>query len=338
MGAENKIARFMQGSRALRFLLPLSLILIALGVILLFFNAATANYVETTATVTGVVEIDTTDITEYETSFTFSVGGTNYTGSFSINERKNIGDTITVYYNPDNPSEVTNSKDNLLFAIISLVLGGGLLVLSIVITVRNFSKYKKLDNQVLDDAVLEEYRNRPLSEEEVEYYCSLSGPMLKPGYLVEDKNRRPVFEAINTKNVPVVPREFQFVNHYSGKTTTHKVTRPADVGDNSVFSTTSTIKFDGVNIWDYLHKAGIRIKTDLTSILPRIRYTILLAGEQIARVETSSKYVHEEDEENKTIKIPVERYYYRIWTRELDLDLLFLAVFAISETNQTVVE
>ncbi|MBP5372632.1 MAG: DUF3592 domain-containing protein [Clostridia bacterium] len=340
MRAENKFARFMRTSGPIRFLLPIALVLIVIGIVLFAFNNATKDYVETTGTVTAVNEVaGTDDATEYEIRFSYTVEGTAYNGEITLSQSYTVGESITVYYDPANPSEYSNSKDTALIAIIIIAIGVILLVASIVITVMKVKKNKELDNYVLDDALLEKYRNRALSNEEVEYYCSYDGKTFKPGYIVEDRNRRVVYEAINTKNVPALPREFEFVNHYTNTTATHKVTRPFDTSfNNEVFSTTSTIKFDGANIWEYLHKAGIRIDTDLTSVFPKIRYIISLAGEEIARVETSSQYVHEEDEEGKKIKMPIGRYYYRIWTKELDLELLFLTVFAISETNQTVVE
>lgn len=49
-------------------------------------------------------------------------------------------------------------------------------------------------------------------------------------------------------------------------------------------------------------------------------------------------YEYEEDAAEHKLIIPVGRYYYRVWTNETDLADLFLTVFAISETEQTVVE
>ena len=38
------------------------------------------------------------------------------------------------------------------------------------------------------------------------------------------------------------------------------------------------------------------------------------------------------------MNIPVGRYYYRVWTNSNDFETLFLTIFAISETEQAVVE
>ena len=58
----------------------------------------------------------------------------------------------------------------------------------------------------------------------------------------------------------------------------------------------------------------------------------------MARFETSSIYVHEDEAEEHRVKVPIGRYYYRVWTNTDDFDSLFLTIFAVSETEQTVVE
>ena len=67
-------------------------------------------------------------------------------------------------------------------------------------------------------------------------------------------------------------------------------------------------------------------------------YNVAKDGLPFARIESSSVYVHEEDDAEHKVKIPTGRMYYRIWTNSSDFDLLFLVAFAISETEQAVVE
>ena len=69
-----------------------------------------------------------------------------------------------------------------------------------------------------------------------------------------------------------------------------------------------------------------------------IVYDITLNGEPYALIETSSMYVHEDDEEKHKIKIPLGSRYYRFWTKETNLGLLFLVMFALSETDQSIAE
>ena len=91
-------------------------------------------------------------------------------------------------------------------------------------------------------------------------------------------------------------------------------------------------------MWDVLHEQGVRIDTDIASKFPKMIYTMSQNGRFFATIETSSMYIHEEDEAQHKIRIPYGKWYYRCWTNEQNLDLLFLTVFAISETEQTVVE
>ena len=61
-------------------------------------------------------------------------------------------------------------------------------------------------------------------------------------------------------------------------------------------------------------------------------------GKPFAVVETSSKHVHEDEEAEHKLVIPAGKFFYRCWTDSEDLETVFLTVFAISETDQTVVE
>lgn len=343
MSTENKIGRVMRNTGPIRFLLPLSLILIVVGIVLTIIFGQTKNYLETKATVTNVVtenvvDADNVESTNYNLDITYIVDNQNYNQSIEMSNEYHVGDTLTIYYDKLNPNKFTTTKGNSIIGIVIVIAGVAILVISIAITIKKFKESKALDNQKLDDSLLNEYNNRELNDEEQELYCRLDGHTLKPGYIVEDKNRKILYEAINTKNIPALPREFEFVNHHTGKHETHKVTRPfTSTVNDEMFSTTSSIKFDGENIWNYLHNRGIRIET-LFNTFPNMTYQISLAGNPIARVVTSSQYVHEEDEEGKKLVLPIGRYYYRIFTREVDLELLFLTIFAISETEQTVVE
>ena len=87
-----------------------------------------------------------------------------------------------------------------------------------------------------------------------------------------------------------------------------------------------------------LHDSGMRLETDLVARFPNLAYNLSRDGRPVARIETSGMYVHEDEAAQHAVNLPVGRYYYRIWTNAEDLDALFLTVFAISETEQTVVE
>ncbi|MBQ6035813.1 MAG: DUF3592 domain-containing protein [Lachnospiraceae bacterium] len=341
---ENKIARFMRNTGLLRFLLPLGIIMIVFGFIA--GGLKPAKYELTKGTVTSVREYtdveDNETKTRYEAEFNYTVDGKQYTNSFEgLSEKPNVGDEIKVYYRPEDPQQVSNTSIGGFLGTIMLGLGAIVIVLAILSGVKAFKKSHELDEKIKTAAgtdKMPEIEALPKSML-TEYYVLYDGNMLKPGYKVEDKTRRVIYEGTMTKNALAGSRTFTFTNHLTGSSTEHAVGHTATATFNEeLFSERSWFKFDGKNVWDVLHDRGIRIRTDILSKFPRLTYTVSLNGKFFATVETSSKNVHEEDEAAHTINIPVGRYFYRCWTNEADMDLLFLTVFAISETEQTVVE
>ena len=340
MNVENKFARLMRNTGPARFLIPAGIILIIFGIILLGFK--TGNYTETVGKVTDVQSrVDTTGEetqTVYDVSFDYTVDGKQYSSRFDgLGKAYNIGDDIKVFYDPEDPQKTTNAKTGIIGPI-AIGLGAIAIVGGVLTAVKAFRKDKELDEQV--KAAGGALRVEPLPKSELtEYYVSYDGQMLRPGYIVEDAARNVVYEGKMEKNALVGNRHFVFTDHRTGAVEEHEVGHTLTQSFNDeLFSAKSSFKFDGEKIWDVLHERGIRIATDLRSKFPNMVYTISKDGRFFATVETSGKYVHEEDAAEHTLNIPVGRYYYRCWTNESDIALLFLTVFAISETEQTVVE
>lgn len=341
MNMENKFARFMRNTGPARFLIPAGLILIIFGIILLGFK--TDNYTETVGKVTNVEQYidhsgeDTQTL--YNVSFDYTVDGKQYSGSFDgLGKSYNVGDEIKVFYDPEKPENTTNSKGAGIVGPIAIGLGALALIGGVLTAVKAFKKSKALDNEI--KAAGGSLTIEPLPKSQLtEYYVSYDGQMLRPGYIVEDGARNVVYEAKMEKNALVGARQFNFTDVRTGRSVDHEVGHTVTQSFNDeLFSAKSTFKFDGEKIWDVLHNRGIRIQTNMTSKFPNMVYTIGRNGQFMATVETSSKYVHEEDAAEHKLNIPLGKYYYRVWTNETDLEDLFLTVFAISETEQTVVE
>ena len=337
---ENKIARFMRNTGPVRFFLPLGIILVIMGI---FFIATTPKqYAEVIAATTDLREYEENGKTYFEQDFIYIVDGKEYYGTFTgLDDAFPPGAGIEVYYDPSNPENYSNTKHTGIIGIGTLIAGLLALIYSVYGTVKAFRKSKELDEQTKAAAGTTEMPViTPVSKDLLtEYYVSHDGKTLSPGYIVEDAARKVIYEAPMTKNNLIGNRIFTFTNHVTGKTVEHEVghTMTTQMNDE-FFSTVSTVKFDGKDIWDVLHDSGIRISTDLHSKFPSVIYTVSLNGKFFATINTSSQYVHEEDAAQHKVNIPVGRYYYRCWTNESDLDLLFLTVFAISETEQAVVE
>ena len=335
---ENKLARFMRNTGNLRVFLPLGLILIVVGVIM-YMNSP-SKYAETTAKITNVNEYKNNDNeTVYDYDLEFTVDGKTYTSIFAaMPDKKNVGDTVTIYYDPANPESTSNTKHTGMISVVMAVAGVALVAFSVLSTVKKVQKSRELDAKTrpADGNV----RVAPLPKDQLtEYYVAFDGSTLKPGYTVEDKNRKVVYEMTMTKQALVGARTFEFRNKLTGRTQEHAVGHTTTVSyNNEIFSQTSWFSIDGKNVWDVLHEQGVRIDTDIASKFPKMIYTMSQNGRFFATIETSSMYIHEEDEAQHKIRIPYGKWYYRCWTNEQNLDLLFLTVFAISETEQAVVE
>lgn len=340
MNFQNKFARFMRNTGPARFLVPVGLVLIIFGIILLGFNHN--KYVETVGRITSVSEgifDDETNQQQYDIDFTYTVDGKEYNGTFSnLSEKYGVGEDIKVFYDPEDPTKTTNSKLGGILAPVIIGLGVLAAALGVFMTVKAFRKSKALDAAV-GKFPHERFEGIKQASGVTEYYFRWDGNSLKPGYLIEDASRNVLFEGKMLKNALVGAREFEFNDHTTGTVRDHQVGHTSTQSFNDeAFSAKSSFKFDGENVWDVIHDRGIRIATNMLSKFPYFVYDIARDGEPFARVESTSQYVHEDDEAQHNVVIPVGHMYYRIWTPSNDFDSLFLTIFAISESEQAVVE
>ena len=328
----------MRSSGPARFFVPVGIVLIIFGVIMLGMNPD--NYAQTTGKITEVTEsVFEEDQQQYDVSFTYKVAGKVYEATFgNLSGTFNIGDNITVYYDTKAPERTTNSKPNRFHALILVAAGVAVAGFGVFRTVRTLKKNKALDQSAgaFPTAAFADFKMAPGV---TEYYFRYDGHMLKPGYLLEDADRNVLFEGKMEKNALVGARIFNFENHVNGSVQTHEVGHTVTQSYNdALFSASSGFKFDGKNIWDVLHEKGIRLATDLHSKFPNLVYHVAKDGAPFARIETSSIYVHEDDAAQHKRTIPVGKMYYRCWTVSDDFETIFLTMFAITETEQTVVE
>ncbi|MBR5010842.1 MAG: DUF3592 domain-containing protein [Clostridia bacterium] len=340
MDIENKVARFMRNTGPARFFVPAGLILIIFGLILLGFN--TGSYVETAGKVAEVVTLPQTgdEAQQYDVLVTYSADGREYGTTFSgLSKKYSAGDDITVYYDPENPEKTANSKLGGFISPIIIVLGAAAVAFGVYKTVTAFKKSKALDETAGGKFPAEAFGGFKDAEGVTEYYIRFDGSPLKPGYILEDADRNVLYECKMTKQALVGAREYTFTDHTKNTSETHEVGHTvSQTYDDGFFSAKSWFKFDGQNIWDAVHGRGIRISTALLSSFPHVVYNIALNGAPFAIAETSGVYVHEDEAAQHKLNVPAGSMYYRVWTASDDFDSLFLTVFAISETEQAVVE
>jgi len=340
MTTENIFARLMRDTGPALFFIPAGLILIAFALIMM--NMKTDTFKKTTGTVISVTEaMNDENQVQYDVDTRYEVGGKSYETTFyGLSGDYRTGDSIDVYYNPDDPEKVSNSK--MAGFLPPIILGVGVLAIlfGIFRTVRAFKKSRKLTASdaanVLKSFDFKAYKTAAGVKE---YYFRFDGNALKPGYVIEDAGRNVLYEIKMQKNNPIGARIFEFRDHLSGITAEHEVGHTTtQTYNDGFFSTSSRFKFDGTNIWDLLHERGVMLSTDLISRFPYQTYNAAKDNAPFARIEATSVYVHEDEEAAHKIAPATGHMYYRIWSDSSDFEDLFLTTFAISETEQAVVE
>ena len=334
---ENKFARIMRNTGPARFFVPFGVLLVIVGIVLMVTTSG--NYVETTGKVLSVEEqVNSENQKEYEVTFEYTVERQRYEGTLGgLSDAYKAGDDIKIFYDAENPEKTTNSKAGKIIAPIMIGVGALAAAFGVYKTVKAFKKSKELDQVAKAPAVdFADFKQAPGVKE---IYCRHDGKALKPGYILEDADRRVLFEGKMTKQAVIGARTFEFTDHTTGVVREHEVGHTMTQSYNDeFFSVSSWFKFDGRNVWDLLHERGLRMTTNLRSKFPNLIYEVSRNGAAFARIETSGKYVHEDEAAQHKVNVPVGKFFYRVWTNSDDMETLFLTIFAISETEQTVVE
>ncbi len=150
---------------------------------------------------------------------------------------------------------------------------------------------------------------------------------LKAGYFLLDDSGNKVYEAKMLTQPLIGASDFEFVNHLTNKTTSHKVSKTVTTETNELLSTNSKFKFDGKNIWDHLHEKGVRIDTSMSKGKLGMTYSVTLEGKPMATIATSTP--------NGKSPITVGNFLDVTVEDDENLDLAFLVAFASARTEQT---
>ena len=159
----------------------------------------------------------------------------------------------------------------------------------------------------------------------------------KVGHRMEDVNKKVLYEAKVTKFSLVGATGMDFIDHVKGTTTPHQVGHEIETDYHSILiDNHSGFKFDGEDIGKHLKRNGVVIESGFMSGKPLWpQYRVLRDGEEIALLQSSGVHVHEEDaaRDGKLAKMVPARGYFRIQTREKNLDLLFVVAMAFARTS-----
>lgn len=316
------------------FAFVLGVIALGAGIYISFFQSA--GFETTTATIVSI-EDDPNYIPDPQNAndkqqiatIKYTVNGKEYTRQLdSFSPDYAVGKEVEVRYDPKNPGTVHSSP---VFGYVIMVIGAAILVFVIVWTVREKTAVKQLKETRAETV----YPPSEKGDRRTLYFLTDLGTP-KYGHHIEDKNRRVLYEAKMTKFTLTAPFGFDFIDHEHHITTPHLVGHEEETDWNSILLDNHyTFRLDGEDIWKHLKRNGITVESKIVANNTlRSAYRILRDGEEIAYMEATSKYVHEDEEqEHKAAgKVPVQGFY-RIQTREKNLDLLFVTVLAFARSG-----
>lgn len=150
----NKIVTIIRESSVARFLIPAGIMLIAAGIIFLVAAVQNRDYIRTESTVTKVETDEEASIDEkgnpvdptYKVTLKYTVDGTEYEGELGGVSKYNEGDKMTIYYDPADPSQITQTR-SMLIPLAIIIAGIAALAGGIVSAVNAVKKYNKMRNQ-----------------------------------------------------------------------------------------------------------------------------------------------------------------------------------------------
>ena len=151
----NKLFTFFRESQVARFLIPLGLILTIFGVVVFSINMKNQNYVKTESTISKAELAEEEHIdangdsvpATYKVYVKYSVKGKDYEeelGELSGNYKE--GEKLTIYYNPKNPKEITQTT-SLVLPIVMVVGGIAAFIGGIVSGANAIKRHKKMKEQ-----------------------------------------------------------------------------------------------------------------------------------------------------------------------------------------------
>ena len=159
----NALGKFFRESMAARFLIPVGLILVIVSIFVFVSVDKTASYPRIEAEISNV-ELheaghydnvsDTYTEDTYKITVKYTIDGTDYENEYGIfSGNYNVGDKVTICYNPDDPNDIYQPH-GILVPIIILAAGvasiaGG--IISIVVAVKKHNKLKEQEKEWTTD-------------------------------------------------------------------------------------------------------------------------------------------------------------------------------------------
>ena len=149
-----KFIQLMQMTTLGRFLLPAGVILLIFGIVT-FGNVKDArNFIETQAVVSktelyqeAYTEKGERHEAEYNVFVKYTVNGKEYESELGILSGVKEGDSMKVYYNPKDPGEVVQMKNQAVIPYVALGVGALAIIGGVLSVVKALQKLKRLEEQ-----------------------------------------------------------------------------------------------------------------------------------------------------------------------------------------------
>ena len=150
----NNLATFFRESRTARFFIPAGLILFVFGIAVFVINSKNQDYVEVESTVSKVelYEEAYTDAdgnyieAQYNLIVEYTVNDKEYEAEINGQSKYEVGDKLIIYYNPGDPSQITQSK-SVILPLVIIALGIASLVAGVLSAVNAIKRHKKMKEQ-----------------------------------------------------------------------------------------------------------------------------------------------------------------------------------------------
>lgn len=310
----------------------LAVLCLAAGIYFTFFQSR--GFVKATAEIVEVEPNYDGDSVTYTPTVRHVVNGVIYTARLDVSSGSyKVGQTITIRYDPRDPSVIHDGGG---FGIYLMVASAAILAVVIVSNLREKQAMAELHGK-REMGARQGYRPLEQGEERELYFLTDLGTP-KYGHRLEDGQRRVLYEAKMTKFTLTAPFGFDFIDHEHGTTTPHLVGHSEESHwDSLLLDNHYTFELDGVDVFKHLREKGITVESSLGGGSGKVlgaNYRIFRDGVAIARAESTGQYPHEEDAANHKVASAVGRQgFYRVWTTERNLDLLFMTLVAFARTG-----
>ena len=137
-----KFIQLMQLTTFGRFLLPAGIILIIFGLFSLGSVKDARNFIQVDAVISRAELYQ-----EYDVYVKYTVNGREYESELGILSGIKVGDAMKVYYNPADPSEVVQMRNQAVIPYVALGLGAVALIGGIINVSKAVQKLKRLQEQ-----------------------------------------------------------------------------------------------------------------------------------------------------------------------------------------------